>query len=76
MGPSVGFVRGWLSLWALVGVVGLALGGVNELLGLGLFPSGYPVLGGDDGYGGFALQVAIAVVALIGLSILLERFER
>jgi hypothetical protein len=76
VGPSVGFVRGWLFLWALVGVVGMALGGVNELLDLGLFSNGYPALAGGDGYGGFALQVSIVVVALVGLSVLLERFER
>lgn len=76
MGPSVGFVRGWLALWALVGTVGLLLGAANELLDLGLFTGGYPVLGGSGDFAAFALQVAVAVIALLAVSLLLAWFER
>lgn len=77
MGYSIGFVRSWLALWALVALVGLALGGVNELLGLGLFTGGYPVLGTTGtGYGSFALQASIVFAVAAALSALVALLER
>lgn len=76
VGYSVEFIRSWLSLWALVAVVALLGAALNELLDLGLFAGGYPVLGGTAGFGAFAVQAVIAVIALLALSALLSVFER
>jgi hypothetical protein len=77
VGYSVGFIRGWLALWTLVALFAIVLGGANELLDLGLFSRGYPVLGDrGGGYGGFAVQAAIVAIAATSLSLLLERRQR
>ena len=76
MGPSVGFVRGWLSLWALAAVAAIVLAGANELLDAGLFPGGYPVLGDHQGsYGEFAAQLAALAFVLLFLSGVLSRWD-
>lgn len=69
MGPSVGFVRGYFTLWAFAAITVIAVGGINELLGLGLFGAGYPALGGRAGYGEFALQAAVVAAVALALSV-------
>ena len=75
MGPGVDFVRGYLGLWAFAGITAIALGGINELLGLGLF-AGYPVVGGTAGYGEFALQAAVVAAVALALSVGLQWWGR
>jgi hypothetical protein len=84
MGPSVGFVRGYFSLIALIGLVVLAFGTANELIGLGVSDDGYPVLvrqgqrlaGGSGDYADFALQFGIVTIASAAFSAALAPFDR
>ena len=75
MGLSVGFVRSYFTLWAFAAITVIALGGINELLGLGLFAAGYPALGGRAGYGEFALQAAVVAVVAFALSVGLQWWD-
>ena len=75
MGPGVDFVRSFLGLWAFAAIAAIALGGINELLGLGLF-AGYPAVGGRAGYGEFALQAAVVAVVALALSVGLQWWDR
>jgi uncharacterized membrane protein len=75
VGPSVGFVRSYLALWAFAAITVIAAGGVNELLGLGLFVGGYPALGGRAGYGEFALQAAVVAAVALALSVGLQWWD-
>ncbi|MGI8727163.1 MAG: hypothetical protein ACR2K6_05720 [Solirubrobacterales bacterium] len=80
MGYSVGFVRGFLSLGAMVAAIALIGAAANELFDLGWAEDGYPGIGADRargvGFASFALQVAILLLASGGLSVYLERYER
>lgn len=76
MGPSVGFVRGYFALWAFAAITVIALGGINELFGLGLFAAGYPALGGRAGYGEFALQAGVVAAVALALSVGLQWWDR
>jgi hypothetical protein len=84
MGPSVGFVRGYFSLFALAGLLALTFGTANELIGLGVPDDGYPLLvrqgprlaAGSGEYGDFALQVGIATIAAVALVTALAPFDR
>ena len=75
MGPGVEFVRSYLALWAFAAITVIALGGINELLGLGLF-AGYPAVGGRAGYGEFALQAAVVAAVALALSVGLQWWDR
>lgn len=84
MGPSVGFVRGYFSFLALAGLLALAFGTANELIGLGVPDDRYPLLvrqgpllaAGSGEYADFALQVGIATTAVAVLSAALAPFDR
>lgn len=74
VGPSIGFVRSYLSIGSLI-VIGILLaGGVNELLGLGWWERGYPVSGG--GFGEFLLAWGTLLAVLLGLNLLLAGIEQ
>jgi hypothetical protein len=75
VGPGVDFVRGYLGLWAFAAIAAIALGGINELLGLGLF-AGYPAVGGTAGYGEFAVQAAVVAAVALALSVGLRWWDR
>jgi hypothetical protein len=76
VGPGVDFVRGYLGLWAFAAITAIAVGGINELLGLGLFAAGYPAFGGKAGYGEFALQAAVVAAVALTLSVGLQWWDR
>ena len=77
MGYSIGFLRSYLALLGLIGIVAVVLGGANELFELGLFDAGYPVLGRADAeFGAFTLQSAVVVLVTTCVSLVLERWER
>jgi hypothetical protein len=76
VGPGVDFVRSYLALWAFAAITVIALGGINELLGLGLFAAGYPAVGGRAGYGEFALQAAVVAAVAFALSVGLQWWDR
>jgi hypothetical protein len=75
VGPSAGFVRSYFTLWALAAITVIAVGGINELLGLGLFSAGYPALGGGAGYGEFARQAALVAAVALALSLGLQWWD-
>ncbi len=76
MGPGVDFVRSYLALWTLAAITVIALGGINELLDLGLFVAGYPAFGGRAEYGEFALQAAVVAALALALSVGLQWWDR
>jgi len=77
MGYSIGFLRGVLSLVAIIAACGLLIGSANELLELGLFTQGYPGLGGGrSGFGYFTIQMGGAIVVATAINLLLERIDR
>lgn len=57
----------------------LAAGTANEVLGLGLFDAGYPVIWSepsqDAGFGPFALQCAIVFAVALSISSLVDRLN-
>ena len=69
-------MRSYLALWAFAAITVIALGGINELLGLGLFAAGYPAVGGTAGYGEFALQAAVVAAVALALSVGLQWWDR
>jgi uncharacterized membrane protein len=75
VGPSAEFMRSFFALWALAAITVIAVGGINELLGLGLFSAGYPALGGTVGYGEFARQAALVAAVALALSLTLQLWE-
>ena len=75
MGPGVDFVRSYLALWTFAAITVIALGGINELLGLGLVAE-YPAVGGTAGYGEFALQAAVVAAVALALSVGLQWWDR
>lgn len=73
MGPSIGFVRSYLSIGSLI-VLGVLLAGLaNEVLGLGWWENGYPISGG--GFGGFVLGWGLLLAILVGINLLLAWIE-
>lgn len=79
MGYSSGFLRGILSLWIMVVVVGVLVGAVNELFDLGLFSNGYPVVGsaepGGGSFGAFAIEGAVVVAVALVMWSLVDRLN-
>ena len=75
MGYSTGFLRGFLAWIALVAIGGIAIGALNELIGMGLFTNGYPapLTGPGAGYASFAVQMGIAAGAALVVSLALDR---
>lgn len=73
MGYSTGFLRSFLALLTLVALVLLSVAGLNELLGLGLWPDGYPALGSTSGlaFDQFALRLGAFIAFSVALSLLL-----
>ncbi len=77
MGYSIGFLRGLVSLVAIIAACGLLIGAANELLELGLFRQGYPGLGASGAaFGPFAAKMGTAIVIAIAVNLLLERLDR
>lgn len=74
MGPSIGFVRSYLSIASLIVLALLTAGTANETFGIGWWERGYPVSGG--GFGSFVVGWGALFLALVGINLVLDRFER
>lgn len=80
IGYSTEFIRGFLSLVAIVATIAVVGAGANELFNLGLAEDGYPGIGAEPGegvgFGSFCLQLGIIAIASGGLSAYLEGYRQ